>query len=144
MSCPLCTRVEELRERKNAHLIYEFKHSYLVLGDHQFFKAYCVLIFKRHERELHDLASLEQQQLFTELMQAGLAINQAYTPWKMNYSCYGNQVPHIHWHLFPRYEEDPDRLLHPWAHAEQFKHFVPSAQERAERVERIRSFLPNP
>jgi diadenosine tetraphosphate (Ap4A) HIT family hydrolase len=32
----------------------------------------------------------------------------------MNYELLGNQVPHLHWHLFPRYADDPDRLKPVW------------------------------
>ena len=35
---------------------------------------------------------------------------QASRPHKLNYELLGNQVPHLHWHLFPRSPDDPDRL----------------------------------
>ena len=38
------------------------------------------------------------------------AIETAFRPHKLNYELLGNQVPHLHWHLFPRYADDPDAL----------------------------------
>ncbi|MEI7686422.1 MAG: HIT domain-containing protein, partial [Planctomycetota bacterium] len=33
---------------------------------------------------------------------------------KLNVESLGNQVPHLHWHLFPRRADDPDRLKAVW------------------------------
>ena len=79
--------------------------------------------------------------MFAELMAAGRAVADAFRPWKMNYSCYGNQVPHVHWHLFPRYESDPDRLQQPWAHADRFGE-RPTTPDLARQVaERLHPYL---
>jgi diadenosine tetraphosphate (Ap4A) HIT family hydrolase len=32
----------------------------------------------------------------------------------LNYELLGNQVPHLHWHLFPRYRDDPEALKPVW------------------------------
>ena len=137
--CPLCDCVKLISEGRFVSIIHEFKNSFLVLGDHQYFKGYSVLILKHHVRELHDLTQGVQQELNSELMSAGKAIFDAYKPWKMNYSCYGNAVPHIHWHLFPRYESDPDQLVHPWLHMDKFKNHLGTPEERVVVIEKIRA-----
>jgi diadenosine tetraphosphate (Ap4A) HIT family hydrolase len=124
--CLLCERVALLLQG-NGHpfLIHEFQHSLFVLGDHQFFRGYSMLLFKGHVRELHELDPIVQSTLFSELMIAGRAIADTFQPWKMNYSCYGNVIPHIHWHLFPRSDSDPDREQVPWFHGDKFeKHMI--------------------
>jgi diadenosine tetraphosphate (Ap4A) HIT family hydrolase len=57
-------------------------------------------------------------------------------------------VPHLHWHLFPRYEADPNRLQAVWldiARAESDASFrqrlMSGPISRAETVERIRRHL---
>ena len=120
--CLMCARVALLlQENGHPFLIHEFQHSVFVVGDHQFFRGYCMLLFKDHIRELHELEPIVHSTLFTELMIAGRAIVDTFQPWKMNYSCYGNVVPHIHWHLFPRYDSDSDREQVPWFHADKFE-----------------------
>ncbi len=37
----------------------------------------------------------------------GAAINKALKPDKMNYELLGNAIPHLHWHVVPRYHSDP-------------------------------------
>ena len=31
-------------------------------------------------------------------------------PLKLNYECLGNLEPHVHWHVFPRYESEEEKL----------------------------------
>jgi diadenosine tetraphosphate (Ap4A) HIT family hydrolase len=98
-----------------------------VIGDHQFHKGYSLILLKEHVRELHELPALTQLELFEEVMLAGRSIVNTFNPWKMNYACYGNAEPHIHWHLFPRYESDPNHKGIPWRHASKFKdHLIDS------------------
>lgn len=126
--CPICAKVAAWRRGENDHVIQEFEHSIFVIGDHQFHKGYSLVLLKEHVRDMHELPEDIQTAYLQEVMRAGKAIVQAFSPWKMNYACYGNQVPHLHWHLFPRYETDPDHLNHPWLHASEFeRHQIDSA-----------------
>ncbi len=34
------------------------------------------------------------------------AIREVIQPDKINLACLGNQTPHVHWHIIPRFEED--------------------------------------
>ena len=135
--CLMCQRVALVLQDDNPFLIHEFQHSVFVVGDNQFFRGYSLLLLKNHVRELHELEPRVQSALFAELMIAGRAVVNAFEPWKMNYSCYGNVVPHIHWHLFPRYDSDPDREQVPWFHAGEFeKHLIEelTAQNLAAKI----------
>jgi diadenosine tetraphosphate (Ap4A) HIT family hydrolase len=140
-NCLICERVQSSEEGKNPFLIHEFRNSFLVLGDHQYFKGYSVLLLKDHIRELHELPPFRQQELFRELMAAGQAVFEAFQPWKMNYSCYGNQIPHVHWHIFPRYESDPDHLHQPWLHSPDFEKHATQESEMPGLIAKIQSKL---
>lgn len=140
-TCTICRRVSLWREGRNPFFVHEFEHSILVVGDHQFHRGYCLLLLKEHVRELHELEPTAQAALFAELMTAGRARVNTFRPWKMNYSCYGNVDPHVHWHLFPRYDTEPDHLNHPWLHAAEFKdHQIDDGAARAV-AEEIRKSL---
>src|ERR1044071_5755087 len=120
-TCSICRRLSLWRGGRNAHFVHEFEHSLLFVGDHHFSSGYSLLRRKEHVRELHELDPAVYLALSQELLTAGRALVETFGPWKMNYSCYGNQDPHVHWRLFPRYDSDPDHLNHPWLHAAEFK-----------------------
>lgn len=138
-SCTICQRLLTIKD--SPLLIKEFEHSFLVLGDHQFFNGYCVVHYKKHVRDLYELSPQIQSELFLEVMQAAKAINKAFSPWKLNYSCYGNVVEHIHWHIFPRYESDPDLRMHPWLHSADFGIHSVSKDQMAKNIELIKNCL---
>jgi diadenosine tetraphosphate (Ap4A) HIT family hydrolase len=45
--------------------------------------------------------------MMDDLYRAAGAISSACSPDLMNYASMGNVVPHVHWHLVPRYRTDP-------------------------------------
>ncbi|MFZ4714417.1 MAG: HIT family protein [Bacteriovoracaceae bacterium] len=120
MTCVLCSKLELIKENNFKFIIHEFKNSYWILGDHQFFKGYSQIIFKDHVRDLHELSKATQRDLFMEVMEADKISRLTLSPWKMNLSLYGNAVPHIHWHLFPRYENEVDCKKVPWTYMNDF------------------------
>lgn len=139
--CVICDKVSRWRRGDDHFVIAEFRQTIFVVGDHQFFEGYSLLLLKSHVRELHDLGAGEQAETFRELMTATEALVKTYHPWKMNYASYGNVAPHVHWHLIPRYASDPDRESQPWHHAAKFDDYAIKAETANAISERIRSNL---
>jgi diadenosine tetraphosphate (Ap4A) HIT family hydrolase len=119
-ACSCCKSVAAAARGENARLIHTFEHCIWIVGQHGFHRGYTMLVYRGQVKDLHELSRDVQRGLFEELMTATRVAAQLYQPWKMNHSSYGNVVPHIHWHIFPRYMDDPDRLAHPWIHADRF------------------------
>jgi diadenosine tetraphosphate (Ap4A) HIT family hydrolase len=94
--------------------VWEFPSSVAVLGPWQFFHGYCVLVSKRHANELHELSAEERTAFLGEMWILAAAIHRCVSPRKMNYELLGNQVSHLHWHLFPRFADDPEHLKPAW------------------------------
>jgi diadenosine tetraphosphate (Ap4A) HIT family hydrolase len=67
------------------------------------------------------------------------AIADAFGPRKMNYELLGNTVGHLHWHLLPRYDWDPNPTRPIWEHTHEPR--VPSAAECADILAAIRRHL---
>ncbi len=122
--CLICERVALARSGESPWLIAEMEHSFFVVGDHQFHPGYALVLLKEHVREPFELAPEIQREHFSEVMRAAEAIQRTFQPWKLNFSCYGNADPHVHWHIFPRYETDPDRHSPPWGQMERFSEKV--------------------
>ena len=127
------------REGRNPYLIAEMEHTFFVVGDHQFHEGYSLVLLKDHLRELHDLAPKVQLEHFSEVMRATRAIQATFSPWKLNHACYGNGIPHVHWHIFPRYEHDPDHNRHPWLHVDTFGDRAITPDEARRIATRIRA-----
>lgn len=136
MTCELCQKIKTKK-----YLIQEFEHSYWVLGDHQFFKGYSQIIYKDHVRDLLDLSEEINLKLYSEVHAALKASQKFLKPWKMNLSCYGNAVPHIHWHLFPRYESEMDVKKVPWFYMEQFNTIPTDKTDFQSMIENLKNSL---
>lgn len=117
-NCGICAIVERIRAGANPDFIAELPHSFAVLGDAQFYRGYCVLLAKTHAREMFTLARGEALALCDELITVAEAIDAVTHPLKMNYECLGNAEPHLHWHLFPRYEGDELKRAPVWIRPE--------------------------
>lgn len=142
--CLICNRIALWREGRNSYFIEELKHSIFVVGDHQFHRGYCLVLLKDHVSELLDLSPKVRIEVFEEVMLAAEAIVDTFHPWKMNYSCYGNAEPHVHWHLFPRYEDDPDRCRNPWRHSMDFNDHRIDTESARELAALVRTSMRNP
>jgi len=104
-TCNLCQQI--LNIRQSPYLVSELNTGYVVLGEYQFFKGYTLFFCKKHAAELHELPFKFRQQFLQEMSRVAEAVFRAFKPQKLNYELLGNTESHLHWHLFPRYGNDP-------------------------------------
>jgi diadenosine tetraphosphate (Ap4A) HIT family hydrolase len=140
-ACLICERVALAREGRSPHLIAEMDHSCFVVGDHQWHQGYALVLLKEHVREPFELPANVQRAHFREVMRAAEALNATFRPRKLNFSCYGNAEPHVHWHIVPRYEDDPHPGKDPWEDIARFGEKTITADEARGIAERIRGNL---
>jgi len=119
--CPFCQKLTGLDQLPPGEVVWSFPNSVALLGTHQFYRGYCVLISRQHARELSGLADEVRRAYLDEMCLLARAIERGVRPHKLNYELLGNQVPHLHWHLFPRFKDDPDVLNPVWLALEQAK-----------------------
>jgi diadenosine tetraphosphate (Ap4A) HIT family hydrolase len=116
--CGICALIERCRAGTFADFVAELPQSFVILGDAQFYRGYCVVLARRHVNELHLMPPDEARALFDETVAVGRAIALATQPLKLNYECLGNLEPHAHWHVFPRFEADAMRAAPIWMRPE--------------------------
>jgi diadenosine tetraphosphate (Ap4A) HIT family hydrolase len=116
--CGICGLIERCRAGTFADYVAELPRSYVILGDAQFYRGYCVVLAKLHASEIHLMPTNEARALFDETVAVGRAIAVAPRPLKLNYECLGNLEPHVHWHVFPRFETDAMRAASVWMRPE--------------------------
>ena len=140
-ACGICSIIEGIRAGTFVDWVAELPRSWLTLGDAQFYRGYCVLLAKRHVTELHAMPRGEVHELLDEILAVGRTLAEVLKPLKLNYECLGNQEPHVHWHIFPRYRNDPMRLAPVWLRAETERKVSLEKSDRDELIAAIRGEL---
>lgn len=112
--CEICRKLAACRERAHPGLIAELDTGFAVLGDSQFFRGYSLLLCKQPVTELDELAADARARYLEEMAQLAAAVRAVVRPHKLNYEALGNQVHHMHWHVFPRQLTDPDPRAPVW------------------------------
>ena len=146
--CPLCRKLATLDRLAESEVVWPFPHSVALLGPWQFYHGYCVLVARTHARELIGLADGERRAYLVEMCVLAAAIEACFRPHKLNYELLGNQVPHPHWHLFPRSKDDPETLKPVWLaldraerDAEEKRRLETGPTTRAETANVLRQYL---
>ncbi|MDB5961701.1 MAG: hypothetical protein JWP59_2995 [Massilia sp.] len=75
------------------------------------------VIWHEHVREMSDLPDAQRLAVNDAVWKVELAIRAVMQPAKINLASLGNVVPHLHWHLIPRYPDDAHFPSPVWAAA---------------------------
>jgi diadenosine tetraphosphate (Ap4A) HIT family hydrolase len=88
-------------------LVTSLSVSSLYLTTNQTYRGHCQLVFDpRHVARLDELTDTEWMAFSADLHAATRAIVAATQPDHVNVESLGNVVPHLHWHIIPRYVGD--------------------------------------
>ncbi|MHB1186303.1 HIT family protein [Thiobacillus sp.] len=100
MSCPLC-------DTSGGTLLWEDDFCRVVRADEPDYPGFLRVILNAHAREMSDLSPGDQQALMRVVFAAEAALRAVMAPDKVNLASLGNVVPHLHWHVIPRFANDP-------------------------------------
>lgn len=78
----------------------------ILIGDADY-PAFCRVVLARHVKEMSDLSAEERSRLMAIVFALEAAQRVLLQPDKINLASLGNQVPHLHWHVIPRFSDDP-------------------------------------
>ncbi len=87
--------------------ISEMDVSTLYLFKEQTHRGRCVLAYKGHQNHLTELDDQEFVLYMKDVKKAAKAIMKAVNPDKLNYGAYSDKLPHLHFHLVPKYQDGP-------------------------------------
>lgn len=133
--CPLCTN-------DGGRLLWRGAFWRLVAVDENGLPGYLRLILNRHCMELTALAKPEREQLFKLLIAIENEMRDTLYPDKINHASLGNHVAHLHWHLIPRWRDDPYFPDSIWA-APRTTTASPQTTERRALAERLFAKMPS-
>lgn len=78
----------------------------IIWVDDKNYPGYVRLILNKHVKEMSDLGEANANSIFSALIKIEKIIRKLYQPDKINLASLGNVVPHLHWHIVPRYKND--------------------------------------
>ncbi len=97
--CPLC-------EGDGGVVVWRDTQCRVVRADVEGYPGFLRVVVGRHVVEMTDLEPAERDRLMHVVFATERALRDLYRPDKINLASFGNQVPHLHWHVIPRYLDD--------------------------------------
>lgn len=108
-ACPLC-------EGDGGEVLWRDDFCRVIWVGDANYPGFCRVILNRHVKEMSDLHSSDRLRLMETVFTVEAAIREIVRPDKVNVASLGNVVPHVHWHVIPRWAEDacfPDAIWAP-------------------------------
>ena len=102
MTAPSC----ELCGEPGGTILWQNDFCRVVQADEPDYPGFCRVIVARHVRENTDLDPAERARLVAVVFAVEEAVRETMRPDKMNVASLGNGVPHVHWHVIPRFRDD--------------------------------------
>lgn len=99
-SCPLCFPTGE------DVVVNTGKFRVIRVHDENF-PGYFRIIWNEHIKEMSDLSVQDRHDLADAICAIEKLMIEELKPAKVNLAEFGTMVPHLHWHLIARYEDDP-------------------------------------
>jgi diadenosine tetraphosphate (Ap4A) HIT family hydrolase len=88
-------------------LIWQDDFARVVLAGDADHPALCRVIINDHVKEMTDLEPAARDRLMRIVYEVEQVLRALLEPEKVNLASLGNMVPHLHWHIIPRFRDDP-------------------------------------
>ena len=109
MSCELCNLALEP--------VYRNDKFAVILVDDAAYPGFVRVIWHAHVKEMSDLAQADRLLLNEAVWKVEEVLRDVMQPAKINVASLGNVVPHLHWHVIPRFADDSHFPAPVWAAA---------------------------
>lgn len=116
-----------IRGELDAAIIYEDESTLAFMNLRQSNEGHVLVVPRHHVEQIYDLEEDTACALAGTVCKVSRAVRRVYAPeglsiWQSNGPAAFQEVPHVHWHVFPRYTDDG--------------HLVVYSKELAERARR--------
>ena len=100
MGCELCSDA-------GGELLWQDARCRVVAVDERGYPGFCRVIWSHHVAEMTDLAEHDREHMMQVVFAVESGLRELLKPRKINLASLGNMTPHLHWHVIPRFEDDP-------------------------------------
>lgn len=101
--CMYCMKNERLDSMMIEICKMDVSTAYLY--KEQTHRGRCNVALDRHVKELFDLSEKELAAYMNDVARVAAAINKVFKPGKINYGAFADKLPHMHFHIVPKYED---------------------------------------
>lgn len=105
-NCVLC-------ETDGGEVVYRAEKWRVLIANEPNIPGFCRVVMNDHIAEMTDLPIEERTALMDVVWLVEQVVRDTMQPHKINLATLGNMVPHMHWHIIPRYNDDttfPDSI----------------------------------
>ena len=100
MTCELC-------DRTGGELLWQGERCRVIYVEEPGYPGFCRVVWESHVKEMTDLSDDDRLHFMEVVFAVEAVLREHLDPEKINLACLGNAVPHLHWHVIPRYADDP-------------------------------------
>lgn len=97
--CPLCLE-------PGGEYVWQGPRFRVILAPEADYPGFTRIVWQAHVAEMTDLSSAERDLLMRAVFTAESVMRETLSPDKVNLAAFGNMVPHLHWHIIPRWCDD--------------------------------------
>lgn len=109
--CPLCSG-------DGGDVVWRGASARVVLAPEPLFPGFTRVILTEHHAEMSDLDAARRAELMALVNCVEEAQRALLRPDKINLAALGNVVPHLHWHVIPRWRDDSHFPAPVWSAAQ--------------------------
>lgn len=100
MKCDLCTTPGDT-------VLWQDARCRVIHVEEPGYPGFCRVIWNTHIREMSDLDTADREHCMRVVFAVERVLRAAMHPDKINLASLGNMVAHLHWHVIPRFVDDP-------------------------------------
>jgi diadenosine tetraphosphate (Ap4A) HIT family hydrolase len=141
MACPACERIDRGRAGRDPDFVAALPESSVFLADEQTYRGYCLVFMADHAEQLDEVPIDRQVRLWEDVARLAAALRAELAPARINFASLGNFLAHVHWHVIPRYADDPEPLHPIWVRPLAERRLALPAPERDALIGRLRRRL---
>lgn len=99
-------------------IVYEDESTLAIMNLRQSNEGHVLVVPRNHVEQIYDLDEDTASSLASTVCKVARAVRRVYKPdglsiWQSNGPAAFQEVPHVHWHIFPRYKDDGYLVVYP-------------------------------
>lgn len=111
-TCPLCVT-------EGGELVYRHAKFRVIEANEPQYPGFLRLVWHEHVQEFSQLSPNDRALCMDAVVVLERFVIETFQPTKVNIASLGNVVPHLHWHVIPRFEDDAHFPAPVWTNAKQ-------------------------